>query len=64
VILGDRRVALGFADLALDLAPAAARFEGAFFAALESEVLLVRDRRGGELQRAPLRWSSERADAA
>jgi RecA/RadA recombinase len=64
VILGDRRVALGFADLALDLAPAAARFEGAFFAALESEVLLVRDRRGGERQRAPLRWSSERADAA
>jgi hypothetical protein len=49
VVLADARVAQGFADLALDLAPAAARFEGAergegtFFVGLESEVLLVRD---------------------
>jgi len=64
VILGDRRVAQGFADLALDLAPASAHFEGAFFTALESEALLVRDRRGGELRRAPLRWPARKADAA
>lgn len=64
VILGDQRVARGFADLALDLAPAVPRFEGAFFAALESEVLLVRDRRGSEPRRAPLRWPMEKADAA
>jgi hypothetical protein len=64
VVLGDRRVAQGFADLALDLAPAAARFEGAFFAALESEVRLVRDRRGGEPRRASLKWPARRVDAA
>ena len=64
VILGDRRVAQGFADLALDLAPALPRFEGAFFAALESEVLLVRDRRGGEQKRASMRWPTEKANAA
>ncbi len=50
VVLSDRRVALGFADLALDLAPAVPRFESGFLAALESELLLVRDRRGGELR--------------
>jgi hypothetical protein len=58
VILSDRRIVLGFADLALDLGPAVARFEGGFFAALESEVLLVRDRRGGEQRSAATRWPS------
>lgn len=64
VILGDQRMVQGFADLALDLAPAAARFEGAFFTTLESEVRLVRDRRGAALRRVPLRWPADRVDAA
>lgn len=68
VVVADARLAEGFADLALDLAPAVARFEGpagpdsapgaegAFLAALESELRLVRDRRGGALRRAGTRW--------
>jgi hypothetical protein len=65
VVVSDARLAEGFADLALDLAPAAARFEGpaeapgaegAFLAALESELRLVRDRRGGPLRCTGARW--------
>jgi len=64
VVLSERRVVQGFADLALDLGAAAARFEGAFLSALESEALLVRDRRGGELRSAPACWPARRAPGA
>jgi len=69
VVVADARLAEGFADLALELAPAALRFEGvaapgeaapgaegAYLAALESEVRLVRSRAGGPLRCAPARW--------
>jgi hypothetical protein len=68
VVVADARLAEGSADLALDLAPASARFEGpagpsdapgaegAFLAALESELRLVRDRRGGALRCTGARW--------
>jgi len=68
VVVADARVAEGFADLALDLGPASVHFEGpagpggapgaegAFLAALESELRLVRDRRGGALRCAGARW--------
>jgi hypothetical protein len=65
VVVADARLAQGFADLALDLAPAAPRFEGparapgaegTFLAALESELRLVRDRRGSALRCAGARW--------
>jgi hypothetical protein len=68
VVLCDARMAEGSADLALALAPAGARFEGpahpdivagaegALLAALESELRLVRDRRGGPLRCAGARW--------
>jgi hypothetical protein len=55
VVVSDRRVVQGFADLGLDLGPAMPRFEGAFFVALEGEAWLVRDRRGGEPRRVALR---------
>jgi hypothetical protein len=64
VVLSDQRLAQGFADLALDLGAAAARFDGAFLSGLESEALLVRDRRGGELRSAPARWPVRRAPGA
>jgi RecA/RadA recombinase len=68
VVVADARLAEGSADLALDLAPASARFEGpagpsdapgaegAFLTALESELRLVRDRRGGALRCTGARW--------
>jgi RecA/RadA recombinase len=55
VVVSERRVVQGFADLALDLGPAVPRFEGAFLLSLESEALLVRDRRGGEPRSVALR---------
>ncbi|HVH06914.1 MAG TPA: hypothetical protein VNE71_13035 [Myxococcota bacterium] len=58
VVLSDRRVALGFSDLALTLGRSVPHFEGDFFRSLESEVSLVRQRRpsaGGALSER-LRW--------
>jgi hypothetical protein len=72
IVLSDRRRVQGFADLALDLLPAAPRFEGgagppgaegALLVALESEVLLVRDRRGCAQTRAEARWPVRRRGA-
>lgn len=75
VVVADTRLAEGSADLALDLAPASVRFEGAadfegldgrgaapagaesaLLVALESELQLVRDRRGGALRCTGARW--------
>jgi recA bacterial DNA recombination protein len=72
IVLSDQRLVQGFADLALDLLPAAPRFEGsagppgtegALLVALESEVLLVRDRRGFAQTRAEARWPARRRSA-
>jgi hypothetical protein len=55
VVVADHRLALGFADLALDLGPAVPRYEGAFLTALEGEARIVRDRRGGGPRSVALR---------
>jgi hypothetical protein len=58
VILGDRRAMEGFADLALELGPALPHFEDAFFTALESDLRLVRDRRGSAVRCARARFGA------
>jgi len=63
VVLGDRRLADGFADLAIEMSGAEPRFRGtpALLEGLDGKVRLVRNRMGPHDCAVAVRWQSARA---